>query len=182
MIVAMSSRAAVARAWSGRSMTRGTISAARMPRITMTTRSSIRVKPLVRRRNMENLVMTAPGNCAAYIVRDSRRRGNRGRALASTYQLVHLEHRQKDRDHYETHDYPHGKDQQRFEQRGEAADPVLELARLRLGRAREHGVQPPGRLSARDEMDHERREQLRRAERGRERPAFAHAPHRLVHG
>ena len=45
MIAAMSFFAAMTRASSGRSSTRGTTSAARMPRITMTTRTSISVKP-----------------------------------------------------------------------------------------------------------------------------------------
>src|SRR2546425_5940854 len=147
MIAAMSLLAATTRAWSGRSMTRGTISAARMPRITMTTRISISVKPLARRKDVENLFMTAPGCCAAYIVLDSRPRGNRGGAAASTHQLIHLENRQEDRDHHEQHHHPHGEDQERPEQRREPADPVLQLARLRFGRAHEHGVQPPGRLS-----------------------------------
>src|SRR6266849_712398 len=157
MIAAMSLLAATTRAWSGRSMTRGTISAARMPRITMTTRISIRVKPPMRRKGMGSLVMMAPRYCAAYIVRDSRRRGNRGRALASTHQLVHLETRQQDRHHHEEHHHPHRENQQRLEERGEAPDPVLELPRLSFGRAREHGVQPSGRLPARDQVDDERR-------------------------
>ena len=46
MIAAMSLFAATTRASSGRSSTRGTTSAARMPRITMTTRISISVKPV----------------------------------------------------------------------------------------------------------------------------------------
>src|SRR6266568_8084399 len=135
MIAAMSLLAATTRAWSGRSMTRGTISAARMPRITMTTRISIRVKPAMRRKGMEGLVMMAPRYCAAYIVRDSRRCGNRGRALASTHQLVHLENRQQDRDHHEQHHHPHREDQERLEQRGEAADPVLQFSCLSFGGA-----------------------------------------------
>ena len=45
MIAAMSLLATVARASSGRAMTLGTISAASTPRITMTTRISISVKP-----------------------------------------------------------------------------------------------------------------------------------------
>src|SRR5712691_11100454 len=182
MIAAMSLLAATTRAWSGRSMTRGTISAARMPRITMTTRISIRVKPLMRRKNIDNLIMVAPRYCAAYIVRDSRRCGNRGRAVASTHQLVHLENWQQDRDHEEEHDPAHRDDEEGSEQRRQAARPVHELARLRLGGAGEHGVQAPGRLAARDQVNDDWREELRRAERGRERPALAHAPHRLVDG
>ena len=45
MMPAMSWRAATCRAWSGRSSTRGTIRAARMPMMTMTTMISIRVNP-----------------------------------------------------------------------------------------------------------------------------------------
>ena len=45
MIAAMSFLAAMTRASSGRSMMRGTTSAARMPRITMTTMISISVNP-----------------------------------------------------------------------------------------------------------------------------------------
>src|SRR6266545_1776718 len=166
MIAAMSLLAATTRAWSGRSMTRGTISAARMPRITMTTRISIRVKPPARRRNVENLVMTVPGEVRGlYCARFPTLR-EPGRAVASTHQLVHLENRQEDRDHHEEHHHPHGEDQQRLQERRQPADPVLELARLSLGRAREHGVQPPGRFAARDEVDDERGKELRRAERG----------------
>src|SRR5436305_87679 len=44
MIALTSARAAVTRAWSGRSITRGTISAARIPRMVMTTRIRLRVK------------------------------------------------------------------------------------------------------------------------------------------
>ena len=63
----------------------------------------------------------------------------------------------------------------------ERRDPALELARLLARGALEHLAEPAGRLAARDQVHHQRREELRRAERARERRAFAHAPRRLVH-
>src|SRR5262249_43714139 len=105
MIAFTSARAAVARAWSGRSMMRGTISAAMMPRMVMTTRISIRVKPLGRRR--VGLGMAAP-ECPVGCL---------------SYQRVHVEDRKQDRDDDEQHDHTHEDDQQRLEQRRQPLDP-----------------------------------------------------------
>ena len=65
MIAAMSLLAAMTRASSGRSSTRGTTSAARIPRITMTTSTSISVKPDVDRRAIRD------ASHAAIIIRRS---------------------------------------------------------------------------------------------------------------
>src|SRR5882672_11633195 len=76
MIALTSARAAVARAWSGLSMMRGTISAARMLIIVMTTSSSMSVKPWNRRFSQGGLRMTVSyEDCVAFIVLDSRSGG-----------------------------------------------------------------------------------------------------------
>src|SRR5262245_43967938 len=102
MIALTSALAAVARAWSGRSMIRGTIRAARMPMMVMTTRISISVKP---RNWLERFGMWVPEcRISPYFAR-------------SAHQRVHLEDRQQDRYDHEQDDPPHGEDQQRLEER-----------------------------------------------------------------
>src|SRR5690606_13524103 len=80
----------VIRAWSGRSMTRGTTTAARMPRMTTTTMTSIKVKP----------------RCA----RDAFRTVG-----ISIDQLVEFKDGQQDGQYNNQYHTPHCQDQQGFE-------------------------------------------------------------------
>src|SRR3989339_46120 len=122
-------RAFPRRSSSGRPMIRGTIRPARMPRMTMTTISSIRVKPFALR--------------LIFLMHVS----------FSSDKLVHLEDRQQDRYDNEPNHGPHHEDHQWFQQGGYEEDIGLHLLLVGFGDPEEHRLQIAALFPHRDHLN-----------------------------
>src|SRR5690554_7702291 len=147
----------VVRAWSGLSMTRGTTTAARMPRMTTTTMTSIRVKP----RWAEETVFTL---------------------CISVDQLVEFKDGQQDGQYDDEYHAPHCQNQQRLEDPHDHGNPCLQFPFLGFRGPFEHLVQGAAALPALDQAQGHGGEVATALQRMTDAGPFAHSAGSLGHG
>src|SRR5690554_973334 len=147
----------VVRAWSGLSMTRGTTTAARMPRMTTTTMTSIRVKP----RWAEETVFTL---------------------CISVDQLVEFKDGQQDGQYDDEYHAPHCQNQQRLEDPHDHGNPCLQFPFLGFRGPFEHLVQSAAALPALDQAQRHGGEVATALQRMTDAGTFAHTAGGLGHG
>src|SRR5690606_36084085 len=143
----------VVRAWSGRSMTRGTTTAARMPRMTTTTMTSIRGRP----RWAEEDVCTL---------------------CISVDQQVAFKGGQQDAEYHA----PHCQNQQRLEDPHDHGNPCLQFPFLGFRGPFEHLVQAAAALPALDQAQGHGGEVATALQRMTDAGPFAHSAGSLGHG
>src|SRR3990170_5535701 len=134
---------AIALSWLGRTLIITTVASS--PMMTITTISSTRVKPSSPRRFERGRLREKSKNSEK----------SRKRMGSASDQALQLQDGEKNGEDDGRDDSTHDDDDHGFQHRQRRRGEIVELAFEIVGRARQHGIQPPGAFAAGRQIDHQ---------------------------